>query len=290
MTMTGFGIERPSTWLRGLAVPLALAGSVTTGGAAAQTVATPAQAPTYADLVTLAEPAAIVAEVTVKDQATVPPERAPGLAPGRVRLYLQTQTQRAIKSPGALGESLTYLADVPLNAKGKPPKLKKQTFVVFANPVAGHPGELQLVKPDAQLPDDPALANRVHAVVEQLIAPDAPPRITGVRDVISVAGNLAGESETQMSIETVGGAPGSLTVIRRPNEAPTWGVSWTEIVDQSAKPPAPQTIAWYRLACFLPRQLQPNDFLQADASGRQRARADYQFILDSLGPCERTRH
>jgi hypothetical protein len=292
MTMTGLGREARSTWLRGLALPLALAGCAAANSASAQT-APPAAAvptPTYADIVALTEPASIVAEVTVKDQATVPPERAPGLAPGRVRLYLQAQTQRVIKGPGALGESLAYLADVPLNAKGKPPKLKKLTFLVFADPVPGNPGQLRLVKPDAQLPADPALSEQVRAVAEQLAAPNVPPKITGVRDVISVAGNLAGESETQMSIETVAGAPGSLTVIRRPNEAPRWGVSWTEIVDQSARPPEPRTIAWYRLACSLPRQLKPDDFLQTDDSGRQRAQADYRFILDSLGPCERTRH
>lgn len=280
-----------SSWLRRLALPPVLACAFA-NSASAQVPAgvTVYQEPTYADLVSLAEPASIVAEVTVKDQATVPPARAPGLAAGYARLYLETQTQRVIKGPGALGESLAYLVDVPLDAKGKPPKLKKQTFVVFADPVTDHAGELQLVEPDAQLPDDPGLAERVHTVIEQLVAPNAPPHVTGVGDVISVAGNLAGESETQMSIETKSGAPGSLTVIRRPNEAPRWGVSWTEIVDQSAKPPAKDTLAWYRLACFLPRQLKPEDFLQADAAGRERARADYWFILDSLGPCTRTRH
>ncbi|MGZ3172831.1 MAG: hypothetical protein ACXWJC_07210 [Croceibacterium sp.] len=246
--------------------------------------------PTYADLVGLAEASAVVAEVTVKDQALVESARAPGLAPGRARLYLETQTQRVLKGPSALGESVSYLADVPLDARGKPPKLKKQTFLVFANPVAARPGELQLVAPDAQLPLDPTTEQRVRTVIGQLQAPSAAPRIIAVRDVISVAGNLAGESETQMFVDTVGGAPVSLTVIRRPNMDPTWGVSWSEIVDQAAKPPAPETIAWYRLACFLPRKLQDRAFLQADAAGRQRAEADYQFILDQLGPCARTLH
>jgi hypothetical protein len=291
MAMDGFRRRAPLFWLRWLALPLALGACAAEGGALAQE-ALPAAAvsPTYADLVSLAEPAAIVAEATVRDQVVVPPERAPGVRPGFVRLYIQAQTQRVLRSPGPLGESLAYLVDVPLNAKGKAPKLKKLTFIVFADPVQGSPGALQLVQPDAQLPFDPALEGRVRTVVEQLVARDAPPRITGVRDVISVAGNLAGESETQMSIETATGAPGSLTVIRRPNMAPQWGVSWTEVVDQSAAPPQPGTLAWYRLACSLPRQLQQRDFLQADEAGRQRARADYGLILDSLGPCERTRH
>ena len=281
--------DAPFNFLQSLAAMLALTTWVCAGAAKAQ-VAGGAPAPTYADLVGLTEAATDVAEVVVKDQVTVPPERAPGLAAGNARLYLEAQTQRVLKGPSALGESVAYLADVRLDAKGKPPKLKKQAFLVFADPVADRPSQLQLVAPDAQLPTDPAIEDRVRAVIAQLVAPDAPPRVTGVRDVISVAGNLAGESETQMSVETVGGAPAALTVIRRPNTAPKWGVSWTEIVDQSAQPAAPGTLAWYRLACFLPRQLKPQDFLQADAAGRQRAEADYRFILDSLGPCERSRH
>jgi hypothetical protein len=261
-------------------------------GASAQTPP-PASAPagpTYADLVGLVEASGIVAELAVKKQATVSAERAPGLAAGRARLYLQAQTQRVLKGPSALGESVSYLADVPLGAKGKPPKLRKQAFIVFAKPVAGRPGELQLVAPDAQLPLDPALEERVRTVIGQLAAADAPPRITGVRDVISVAGNLAGESETQMFVTSAAGAPVSLTVLRRPNMDPTWGVSWSEIVDQAAKPPAPGTIAWYRLACFLPPRLGADAFLQSDAAGRRRAEADYRFVLDQHGPCERTRH
>jgi hypothetical protein len=249
-----------------------------------------ARQPSYADLAVLSEAAKVIAVVTVKNQVAVPAERAPGLQPGRARLYLETQTQRVLKSPSALGESVRYLADVPLNAKGKPPKLRKQTFLVFADPVPGRAAELQLVAPDAQLPADPALEERVRTVIGQLVARDAPPRVTGVHDVISVAGNLAGESETQMFVDTVTGAPASLTVVRRPNMEPSWGVSWSEIVDQAARPPERGTIAWYRLACSLPRSLPASAFLQADSAGRNRAEADYRFILDQLGPCERTLH
>lgn len=290
MTRHRRGVDR--TGLRGIAVPAALFACALTGAANAQgPAATNAAAtPTYADLVGLVEASAVVAEVTVKDQATVPPERAPGLAGGRARLYLETQTQRVLKGPSALGESVSYLADVPLDPKGKPPKLKKQAFLVFANSVAGRLGELQLVAPDAQLPLDPATEGRVRTVIGQLAEPRVAPRITAVRDVISVAGNLAGESETQMFVDTVGGAPVSLTVLRRPGMDPSWGVSWSEIVDQAARPPERDTIAWYRLACSLPRQLSDRAFLQADAAGRARAEADYRFILAQLGPCERTRH
>ncbi len=244
--------------------------------------------PTYADLAGLVEDSAIVARVQVTDQAAVEPERSPGLATGRVRLYLEATTEALLKAPGPLGESLKYLVDVPLTPQGKPPKLKKQSYLVFAQPVPGHPGQLQLVKPDAQLPADASTDARLRAIIAELAAPDAPPRITGVRDAMSVAGNLAGESETQLFLNTANGTPVSLTVVRRPGMAPTWGVSWTEIVDQAARPPEQGTAAWYRLACFLPRELPDKAFLQRDSASRYQAKADYALVLDQLGPCTRT--
>ena len=279
-------------WLGVSALATVLTAGVAGGASAAPGPAAAPSAPaaTYADLVGLAEAASIVAEVTVQSQAVVPPERAPGLAAGHARLYLETHTLRVLKGPSALGESVNYLADVPLGIKGKPPKLRKQTFVIFARPVPGQTGALQLVSPNAQLPLDATIEERARTVIAQLVAPGAPPRIGRVHDVISVAGNLAGESETQMVVDTATGAPASLTVVRRPNMDPTWGVSWSEIVNQSAKPPAPDTIAWYRLACSLPRRLEPGAFLQSDPAGRQRAEADYQLIVDQLGPCERNLH
>jgi hypothetical protein len=278
--------------LRDIVVPAALFFGAAAGGASAANapIVASVPAPTYADLVRLTEAAPVVAEVVVKDQVLVPPERAPGLRAGRARLYLEALTQRVLKGPSALGESVHYLVDVPVDAKGKPPKLKKQPFLVFARPVAGQSGQLQLVAPEAELPLDPTTEERVRAVIGQLVARDAPPRITGVHDVISVAGNLAGESETQMFVDTATGAPASLTVVRRPNMDPTWGVSWSEIVDQAARPPERGTIGWYRLACSLPRSLPDGSYIQSDAAGRSRAEADYRFILDSLGPCERTLH
>jgi hypothetical protein len=291
ITMTRQRRAAPFALLRASALALAPAAALSGVPVAAAGPALPAATPaaaTYADLVSLAEAASIVAEVTVHSQALVPPERAPGLAPGHARLYLETRTQRVLKGPNALGESVSYLADVPLGAKGKPPKLRKQTFLIFARPAPGQPGALQLVSPGAQLPLDASIEERTRAVIAQLVAPGAPPRINRVHDVISVAGNLAGESETQMLVDTASGAPASLTVLRRPNMDPTWGVSWSEVASESAKPPARDTIAWYRLACALPRQLEPGAFLQTDAAGRQRAEADYQFILAQLGPCERT--
>jgi hypothetical protein len=266
--------------------------------AAAQPASTVAQAPaaaiepplaTYADFAAFAERADVVALVEVRDQAEVAPERAPGLAPGHARLYIEARTQALLAGRTAIGESVVYLADVPRDARGRAPKLKKQRFIVFADRAPGQPGSLVLVDPGAQVPAAPATEQLARTVIAALAAPDAPPALTGVRDVMSVAGNLTGESETQLFLETATGVPVSLTVIRRPGMDPQWGVSWSEIVDQSARPPEPETVEWYRLACFLPPQLPRDAFLQDDRAARVRAEGDYRYILDQLGGCPRIR-
>src|SRR5690606_23524038 len=96
------------------------------------------------------------------------------------------------------------------------PKLKKQRFIIFADAVAGRPGTLQLVGEGAQLPATPESEQFARSVIAAFAAPGLPPNIVGVRDVMSVPGNLVGESETQLFLETSTGEPASLTVVRRP--------------------------------------------------------------------------
>lgn len=245
--------------------------------------------PTYADLADLADAAMLVARVTVTRQATLPPERAATVAPGQARVYVEAKTKALITGTAPLGESVRYLVDVPLDARGKVPKLKKRDFLVFARPVAGKPGELQLVGPDAQLAWTAESEARLKPILAELATPDAAPRITGVRDALAVPGTLAGESETQVFLGTSGGDPASLTITRRPGMAPAWGVSFTELVDQAAVPPQADTLAWYRLACFLPRTLPASANLARDAAARAQAAADYAFVIDQLGACTRSR-
>lgn len=275
--------------LRMAALPVALAACATGGEAQVAAPAPETAALTYADLAGLVEAAGIVARVRIADQATVAPERAPGLAPGMARLYVEADTEAVLKAPGPLGESLAYLVDVPLDPRGKVPRLGKQSVLVFARPVPGRPGQLQLVEPGAQLAADPSAEARLRAVIADFASAGAPPRVTGVRDAMSVAGNLAGESETQVFLETTDGTPVSLTVLRRPGQEPAWGVSWTELVDQAAQPVAPGTLGWYRLACSLPRELPQGAFLQREEAARYQAQADYGFVLSQLGACTRTR-
>lgn len=255
---------------------------------AATTATASLNEPTFADLATLADGAPLVVRAKVKDQAVVPAERAPGLAAGYARLYIEAETLALLAGATALPGSLSYLVDVPLDAKGKPPKLKKQDVILFARPVAGRAGELQLVGPTAQLAWSAPLEARLRPILTALVASDAPPRVTGVRDVLSSVGNLAGESETQIFLTTARSEPAALTVVRRPGMAPRWGVSWTELVDQAAAPAQAETIAWYRLACSLPQSLPASANVASDPADRARAVEDYRFVIEQLGPCART--
>lgn len=244
---------------------------------------------TYADLADLAGPAAVVAKAQVRKIAELDPVRATGVRPGWARLYIEARTEAVLGGRVTLGEALRYLVDVPRDAKGKLPKLSKRSVILFARPVAGRPGELQLVAPDAQLLWDAGLETRVKALLGEFYAPAAPGAITGVREAIHVPGALAGEGETQFFLTTAGGEPAAITVVRSPSVDPRWSVSFSELVESSAPPPPRETLAWYRLACFLPRQLAAIANVSTAPEDRQAASRDYGFVLDQLGTCPRLR-
>jgi hypothetical protein len=276
-----------------LKLAIVLLGGLAAGGGSghAQAPAAPLQAPaagpTYADLVTLSDAADMVIRVQIRRQTALKPDRAPGLAAGFARLLIEAQTTALIAGRSTVGSSFTYLVDVPLDPKGKVPKLKKREFLLFADTVPGRPGELRLVAPTAQLAFTPDLEMRLRPILTELYAAEVPPRITGISDALAVAGTLTGESETQIFLATESGAPVSLTVLRRPGQRPQWGVSWGEIIDSAARPPAAETLRWYRLACSLPAQLPSSANLARDPAERRLAAGDYAFVREALGPCER---
>ncbi|MCZ8368427.1 MAG: hypothetical protein O9293_00435 [Porphyrobacter sp.] len=256
-------------------------------GGVATSPAGAVSAPTYADLATLSDAAELVVRVQIRKATALKPERAPGLQSGFARFYVQAQTVSLIGGRSSVGAAVAYLVDVPLDAKGKVPKLTKREFLLFARGVPGRPGELQLIAPGAQLAYTPELEARLRPVLTELYGANPPPRITGVSDALAVPGTLTGESETQIFLATENRSPVSITVLRRPGQRPQWGVSWGEIIDSAARPPAPETLRWYRLACALPAQLPSGANLARDAGERRLAAGDYAFVRDALGPCAR---
>ncbi len=246
-------------------------------------------APTYADLADLADGAPLVIRAQVKKLAPVDPLRARRVRPGWARFYVEAKTEALIAGNVPIGEALRYLVDLPLDAKGKPPKLKKQSVVLFARTVPGRPGELQLVATDAQVAWSPALDGQLRTLLAELLAPGAPHQITGVREAIHVSGTLAGEGETQLFLTTATNDPAAITVQRRPGQPPRWAISFSEVVGAMGLTPRRDTLAWYRLACFLPPLLPQGANVSDDPADRAAAGSDYRFVLTELGPCPRAR-
>ena len=151
--------------------------------------------------------------------------------------------------------------------------------------MAGRPGELQLAGSDAQQTWSPALEAQVRRIATELVAPDAPPQITGIGNAFHVPGSLPGEGETQIFLTTGDNRPVSLTILRRPGEERRWAVALAEIVDEAAGPPGRDTLLWYRLACGLPAALPERALASMEGTDAAAAREDYQFVRDALGPC-----
>lgn len=244
---------------------------------------------TYADVADLALAAPVVMVATVARTTVLTPDLAPGLRPGHARLLVLADAVRLIRGPQGLLPRITYLADVPLDARGKAPKLRKAQVLLFARAVPDKPGNLQLIGPDAQILLTPALEERTRAILTEAIGTAPPPRITGIGGAFHVPGALPGESETQIFLTTAQRQPISISILRRPGEEPRWAVALGEIVDEAATPPAKDTLLWYRLACGLPRELPDRVLSDMGASEAEATRADYRLVLDGLGACDRTR-
>jgi hypothetical protein len=246
-------------------------------------------AASYADLADLADSAPLVLRAQIRKTVAVEAARAPGLRSGWIRFYVEARTQALLLGKAPLGEALRYLVDVPLDSRGKPPKLKKLSVFLFARTVAGHPGELQLTAQDAQLRWDAAVETRLRGVLAELLAPGAPRRVTSIREAIHVPGTLAGEGETQIFLSTPDDEPASITVHRRPGEAASWSASFSEVLDAGGGAAPRETLAWYRLACFLPGSLPAGSNLSDGAAAREQAERDYRLVMDQMGSCPRTR-
>lgn len=244
--------------------------------------------PGYADLADLVLAAPVIADVAVRSAARIKPDEATGLAPGMARFYVEADVQALVRGANGLPPRIGYLVDVPTDARGKAPKLKKARFLIFARPVPGGAGQVQLIAPHAQLDWTPDTDARTRAIAKEVLDAAAPPQITGVGNAFHVAGALPGEGETQIFLTTADQRPVSLSVLRRPGEQPRWAVALSEIVDEAAAAPPRDTLLWYRLACGLPDRLPDTSTASLTPEDAAVAVADFRFVRDSLGPCGRT--
>ena len=245
---------------------------------------------TYADLADLALAAPVAAHLRIRDADTLSAEEAPNVAPGHRRFLIGADVVALIRGAGGLAPRVSYLVDLPNDSRGRADRPRRRDEVlVLASRVPDRAAELRLVAPDAQLPYDPATAERLRAILRESSAADAAPRITGIGRAFHVEGSLPGEGETQIFLQAAPDRPISLNILRRPGERPRWSVALSEIVDEAAAPPAPDTLLWYRLACTLPPRLPPQSLSEAGPDETRAIQADYSLVIEGLGPCARTR-
>jgi hypothetical protein len=266
----------------------AAAAAMMIAGAAESRAALPAAELTYVDLADLSLTAPVVAHVRLKRAVALKPAEAPNVRSGWTRFYIQAEVVSLLRGAEGLPTEVSYLADVR-NVGPKPAKLaRKSEYLVLAGAVPGRPAELRLVAPDAQLPFTPQRAETIRGILREAASANAAPRITGIGRAFHVPGALPGESETQFFLQTADGRPVSLSVLRRPGESPDWSVALSEITDDSAAAPAPNSLLWYRLACTLPRSIPEQSYADAPESGDS-IKADYALVIERLGPCVRSR-
>jgi hypothetical protein len=245
---------------------------------------------TYADFADLALAAPIAAHVRLRSASALKGAEAGSVPPGRTRFFIEADVLSLIRGGQGIPQRVTYLGDVANTPSGKPAKLpKKAEYLILAVPVPGRPGELRLVAPDAQLPFTAEGAESIRSVLREATAADAAPRITGIGKAFHVPGSLRGESETQIFLQTADGRPVSLSVLRRPGETPRWAVALSEMVDDSAAPPKPDSLLWYRLACTLPQTLPRSSYADAEGGAAAAIQADYRLVMERLGRCARNR-
>jgi hypothetical protein len=245
---------------------------------------------TYADLADLALSAPVAVHLRIRDADALGPREAPNVPPGRRRFLVEADVVALIRGAGGLPAQVSYLVDLANDSRGHAARLRRRDEVlVLAARVPNRPAELRLAAPDAQLSYSAETAGRLRAILRESAAADAAPRIAGIGRAFHVAGSLPGEGETQIFLQTADQRPISLNILRRPGEQPRWSVALSEIVDEAAAPPAPESLLWYRLACTLPPRLPQQSLSEAGPDEAQAIQTDYRLVIDGLGPCARTR-
>lgn len=252
-------------------------------------LAVQADSASYADIADLVVVSSLIVDANVRNLRKIPAEQVVGVPANLQRMLVEADIVTLIRGQEGVTPRVRFLLDIPKDAKGKIPKLKKQRLFLLGSSVAGRPGEIRLSRPNALIQWSAANDILVRAITKEAVQIDAPEKITGITSAFHSAGTVIGEGETQIFLKTAKEQPLSLSVLSRPGEEKRWAVSTAEVIDESATAPAKFTLLWYRLACELPRSIAAEMVEAADSEGAAKVQADYNFILDSIGPCGRKR-
>jgi hypothetical protein len=243
----------------------------------------------YADIADLVTIAPMIVDAVVFKATKVAPEQAVGVPITLQRMVIEADVLALIRGNSGVASRVKFLIDIPKDAKGKVPKLKKMRVFIMARDVAGRPGEIQLVRPGALVSYSAANDVTVRAITKEVVQLDAPQRITGIASAFYSPGTIMGDGQTQIFLTTERNQPLALSISSRAGQQKIWSVSTSEVIEEGAMAPARYTLMWYRLACGLPRTLAPEQVESNDSANAAWAQADYQYVLEALGPCGRRR-
>ena len=196
-------------------------------------LAVQADSASYADVADLVVISPLILDANIKNLRKIPPEQAVGVPENLQRMLIEADILALIRGQGSVNPRVRFLLDVPKDAKGKIPKLKKQRLFLLGSPVAGRPGEIRLSRPDALVQWSPANDILVRTITKEAVQLDAPAKIAGITSAFYSAGTVIGEGETQIFLKTVKDQPLSLSVLSRPGEMKLWAVSTAEVIDES---------------------------------------------------------
>lgn len=251
--------------------------------------AVPANNSSYADVADLVTISPLIIDAQIRKATKVPPEQAVGVPATVQRMVIDADVLALLRGDGGFAGSARFLLDVPKDAKGKIPKLKKMRYFLLGSKVAGRPGLLKLSRPDSLIEYSAANDSLLRAVTKESVMIDSPQAIVAVTSAFHSPGTVIGAGETQVFVEARGNQIYSLSIFSRPGEAKRYAVSTGEVIDESAMAPQKNSLLWYRLACGLPRSLDAKLVETTEPDNVAKAQADYRFVLESLGPCDRTR-
>lgn len=241
----------------------------------------------YDDIMSITLESELVVDIVAKKIKNLPASQSVGVRPDRKRVLIIAEVQSLIRGKTGLNSEVSFLFDAPIDSRGKIPKLKKLRFVAFGRHISGRNDFIRLTHTASMLLYSESLNNRVRNSIREVIADNAPQKITSISSAFHSPGTIIGEGETQIFLNTEFGQPMAISVTSKQGQNRRWSVSTSEVIDINATEPRRFSLLGYRLACSLPRSLSPSIIESINQDNREKLLSDYKLVIDSIGLCQR---
>ena len=248
-------------------------------GLAADRAQAQAQMPAGPDasiIATEAIAAPVILLATVKKESRVSVERAPGLPTGGRRTLVTADVERVLKAPGPVPPRIHYLVDwVPADGGDGPPRLKKQSFLLFLKPSAQRDDHYSLVSRRGQQPASAEAADlALGFATADVSAPVSGFRPDAVTAVFAWGDSrqflVRGQGQRQITLEF---APADSSLMATFDD-----------IGLVREPIAAGSLMWFLLQCQLPAAL-GDSVVRAYATDDLNPAAAYKALRDHLGLC-----